>query len=100
MKYFKTVKRLGIFLICFGILLGIATIRVPGPGAVGGTILALLCIVGPGIWLVVVASKMKRAPLVELLKKCPYCAEDIFKDAIVCKHCKRELNVSIHSPKR
>jgi hypothetical protein len=26
-----------------------------------------------------------------IMKKCPFCAEDILKDATVCKHCRKEL---------
>ena len=28
-------------------------------------------------------------------KKCPFCAEEILKDAIKCKHCSEHLNVII-----
>lgn len=27
------------------------------------------------------------------LKKCPFCAEEIQADALICKHCKKEINV-------
>lgn len=36
---------------------------------------------------------------VEQTKKCPYCAEQVQLDAVVCKHCKRDIPQSDRTTK-
>jgi hypothetical protein len=53
----------------------------------------ILCAIVP-LLIVVIAV---LPPLVSkgYTKKCPYCAEIIKKDAMVCKHCGRELPIEM-----
>jgi hypothetical protein len=41
------------------------------------------------------SAEMEAQALSEGNKKCPYCAELVKRDAIICKHCKSELEVEI-----
>ena len=60
-------------------------------GLILGLILAIpMCILF--VWLISNASK-KQANNART-KKCPYCAEIIKEEAIVCRHCGKELQVS------
>jgi hypothetical protein len=93
MKNVKVVKRLGMYFIIYGsVLLALSFIgnaAKPSPIMLYSIIIFGL-IIGPGIWLVKVANKMKDE-LPGEIKKCPYCAEDVNKDAVICKHCKKDL---------
>lgn len=66
-------KRLGI--------IAITTCSVAG--VLLGALLAIPIAVG---FSVVILVKAKNCTM-----KCPYCAEDINKDAVICKHCKQSL---------
>ena len=59
-----------------------------GRSTFGWLVLGLLF--GP-IAVLIVGLMAKPAPDVETLRKCPFCAELILKEAKVCKHCGRDV---------
>ncbi len=53
-----------------------------------GIILGLILILAGGIGY---RNETKKTKEEENLIKCPYCAESIQKEAIICKHCGKDL---------
>lgn len=45
--------------------------------------------------LLLTKPSVAASPLQNGMKKCPFCAEDIKTEAIVCKHCKRDIPFEI-----
>lgn len=56
--------------------------------------LALGLLLGP-IAILIVGFMAKPGPDKNKLRKCPYCAETILKEATVCKHCGREVPMEL-----
>jgi len=69
-----------------GILIGIYAAQKRGFSVVGGAIGGLL--LGPLAFLMFFVSGITRS---NEQKKCPYCAEFVKSEAIVCKHCGKDL---------
>jgi len=71
----------------FGALIGVAAAQRKGFSMVGGVIGGLL--LGPLAFLMFFISGVSKSDANN--KKCPHCAEWIKADAIVCKHCHRDV---------
>lgn len=56
--------------------------------------LACGLLLGP-IAILIVGFMAKAGPDKSTLRKCPFCAETILKEAVVCKHCGREIPVDL-----
>ena len=80
--------------ICFGIASSMFMVS-KGRSGCGGLLLGLL--LGPvGLIIALATKKDEKALEMEKIKsgdnkKCPFCAEVVKKEAVVCKHCGRDL---------
>lgn len=85
---------LGLFWLLLGALIGIAAAQRKGfnlaAGALGGALL------GPLAFLLYFVSGVTREDAQR--KKCPYCAEWVKAEAVVCRHCGRDLKGGATAP--
>ena len=44
-----------------------------------------------GVVIVLIADTVRRAIQSSRLKRCPFCAELVRREAILCKHCGRDI---------
>lgn len=79
----------GLFWILIGALIGIAAAQKKGFNVAGGAIGGAL--LGPLAFLLFFVSGIASSS--EQRVKCPYCAEMVKREALVCPHCKRDLPV-------
>lgn len=80
---------LGVLFLC--IVFGIATAAIASAKNRPGCGWAVLgCLLGP-IALLTVGFMPKLPDPTEKTRKCPFCAEDIKPEAVVCKHCGRDV---------
>ena len=47
-----------------------------------------------GVTIVLIADTVRRAIRGSRLKRCPFCAEFVRREAIVCKHCGRDIQAN------
>jgi len=70
----------------FGALIGVSAAQRRGFSTTAGVLGGLL--LGPLAFLMYFVSGVTKD---DQRRKCPFCAEQVKADAIVCKHCHREL---------
>jgi len=76
-----------LFWALIGALIGVAAAQKKGFSMVGGVLGGLL--LGPLAFLMFFITGVSSG---EANKKCPYCAEWVKKEAMVCKHCTRDIS--------
>ena len=81
----------GTLLIGLGILWAIiGTVTWAGSLGACRADVATLC-TGAVFWFPAVALVVIGAALVRPLRKCPVCGEYIFREAVVCRHCRHDI---------